>query len=308
MQVVKKYGFVLLVLFSNWLFAQKFQLAGIGHTRHAKTKIVGSPTNQAVEFQEFNVFAKLPVKFKNQKTVLLNTLRYGLVQATAHNLPLFLEEKTRKTLHSITFSPTLVQNLGEKWKLVAALTPTLASDFREKPGRDDLLFQGLLLATCKLNERWAAGGGLIYTTQLGDPRFLPLIQLRYFQNRHFFSMLLPSQITWLYQVDKKEKLRLGLRVATNGGNFNVFNPDYAAIIPNSINKILWSRAQAGSLLRFQWTKGILLEAFGGIGVARKFKLEGAANQFFRYNSENGGFFNLGILFTPPAKVSGGDVD
>ncbi len=298
---------ILLFISSNCLFAQTFQLAGLGYARYAKTSIVDSPTEQEVEFQEYSFFAKLPLRFKNPKTVLMTTLRYGLVQPTAHNSPLFVEAQTRKNLHSITMSPTLVQSIGEKWKLIAAVTPTLASDFGEKLSGDDLLFQGFLLASVQCNAEWSLGGGLIYTTQLGEPRFLPAVQLRYVKSRHFFSMLLPSNINYLYQLDQKEKLRLGLRLATNGGNYNVNNQGYTAVIPNSINKILFSRLQMGALVHCQLTKTILLEAFGGISAARKFKLEGEAKQLVRYNSGNGGFFSLGIYFTPPAKAEEGDV-
>jgi hypothetical protein len=34
-------------------------------------------------------------EFKNQKTVLMNTLQYGLVQPTAYNSPLFVDAETR---------------------------------------------------------------------------------------------------------------------------------------------------------------------------------------------------------------------
>lgn len=299
----KMFGCVVLLLLSTTgLFAQKFQLAGIGYAHYAKTPIIDSPTSQEVEFQEFSFFAKLPVRFKNRKTILMTTLRYGLVQPAAHNSPLFVEAQTRKSLHSITLSPMLVQNLGEKWKLIAAVTPTLASDFGEKLSGDDLLFQGILLASAKWNEKWTMGGGLIYTTQLGAPRFLPALQLRYVKNKHFFNMLLPSHISYLCQVDRKEKLHLGLRLATNGGNYNVSNRDYTAVIPNSINKILYSRVQMGALVHFQLTETILMEAFGGISAARKFKLEGASQPVFKYNSGNGGFFNLSLFFTPPSKA------
>lgn len=299
----KMFGCVMLLLLSTTgLFAQKFQLAGIGYARYAKTPIVDSPTGQEVEFQEYSFFAKLPLRFKNRKTILMTTLRYGLVQPTAHNSPLFVGAHTRKNLHSITLSPTLVQTIGERWRLIGAVTPTLASDFGEKLSSDDLLFQGLLLASAKWNEKWTMGGGLIYTTQLGDPRFLPAIQLRYVKNRHFFNMLLPSHISYLCRVDRKEKLQIGLRLATNGGNYNVSNRDYTAVIPNSINKILYSRVQMGALVDWQLTETILLEAFGGISAARKFKLEGASQQVFKYNSGNGGFFNFSLFFTPPSKA------
>jgi Domain of unknown function (DUF6268) len=208
MQTHKKLLFFIVLLTANALFAQNFQLAGIGYSNFAKTSIMDSPTRQEVEFQELSFFAKLPIKFKNQKTVLMNTLRYGLIQPTAYNSPLFVATETKKNLHSLSLSMTLIQKLGEKWSIIAALTPTLASDFGEKLSGDDLLFQGTLLASAKLNDTWSLGGGLIYTTQLGEPRFLPGLQMRYLHNKHFINVLLPSFVNYLYTLDNQEKWRL----------------------------------------------------------------------------------------------------
>jgi hypothetical protein len=303
MQTIKKLLFSVIILTTNGLFAQNFQLAGIGYSNFAKTEIQDSPSNQEVQFQELSVFAKLPIKFKNKKTVLLNNLSYGLVQATTYNSPLFVATETQKNLHSFSLSMTLVQKLGKKWSIIAALTPTLASDFEEKLSDDDLLLQGTLLASKKLNDKWTLGGGAIYTTQLGDPRFLPAVQLRYLHNKHFIKVLLPSFVNYLYTIDNNEKWRLGFRLATNGGNFNISNPSFTEIIPNSINKTQYSRVNMGAVINFQLTKTILLEAQGGISAARKYKFEDASKRIFNYNSEKGGFFNFSIILTPSSKAS-----
>jgi hypothetical protein len=302
----KKLLFFVLLLTVNRLFAQNFQLAGIGYSNFAKTKIKDSPTNQEVKFQEFSFFAKLPIKFKNQKTVLMNTLRYGLIQPTTYNSPLFVNAENQRNLHSISLSVTLIQKLSEKWALIAGFTPTLASDFGETLSGDDFLFQGFLLASTKLNDKWTLGGGLIYTTQLGNPQFLPAAQLRYLHNKHYINMLLPSFVSYLYKVGNQGKLSIGFRLATNGGNFNVNNQDFTRVIPNSINKTLYSRVNMGPVINVQLTKTILLEAYGGISAARKYKFEDASKVFFNYNSENSAFFNFGIMLTPPTKTAEGN--
>jgi Domain of unknown function (DUF6268) len=301
MRALKKLLFIAVLLRVNGLFAQNFQLAGIGYSNFAKTKIKDSPTSQAVEFQELSFFAKLPIKFKNQKTVLMNTLQYGLVQPTAHNSPLFAAAETTKNLHSVSLSLMLVQKMGRDWTLIAALMPTLASDFEKALSGDDLLMQGSILVSKKLNETWTLGGGAIYTAQLGDPRFLPAVQLRYLHNKHFINVLLPSFANYLYSIDKSEKWHVGFRLATNGGNFNVNNPDFTKVIPNSINNAIQSRINLGAVVNFQLTKNILLEANGGISVARKYRFEDTAKRVFTYNSDNGGFVNIGILLTQPPK-------
>jgi hypothetical protein len=301
MQTRKKHLLFVFLLTANGLFAQKFQLSGIGYTNYANAKIKSSPTNQAIEFEEFSFFANLPIKFKNKKTVLLNTLRYGFVQPTIHNSPLFVAADKRKNLHNVTLSMMLVQKMGKNWSLIAGLTPTLASDFEDKLSGDDLLIQSVLVASKKLNDTWTLGGGLVYTTQLGDPRFLPAIQLRYLRKKHFINVLLPTFANYLYTVDNAEKWHLGFRLATNGGNFNVNNQGFTQVIPNSINKLIHSRVNLGAVINYQLTKTILLEANGGISAARKYKFKDDAKRFYTYKSENGGFFNVGLILTPQLK-------
>jgi hypothetical protein len=303
MKTNEKLLIFVLLLVVNRLFTQNFQLAGISYSNYAKTRIKNSPTNQEVNFQELSFFMKLPIKFKNKKTVLMNNLRYSLIRPTLHNSPFSVNLVDKKNLHSISLSPTLIQNLSEKWIIVLALTPTLASDLNEKLSADDFLFQGTLLASVKLSDKLLLGGGLIYTTQLGDPRFLPALQLRYLKNKYFVNVMLPSFATYLYKVDNRGKFNLGFRLATNGGNFNVNRADFVGINGGSVNKIIYSRVNAGALANIQVTKGILLEVFGGISAARKYKFQTVSKALYSNNSENGGFLNFSLLLTPPSKAA-----
>ncbi len=305
MQTIKTLLFLLLLLAANALLAQGFQLAGVNYSHHLSTKVVDSPTGAELESKVASAFVRLPLKFKNQKTVLLNTIRYANVQQISHHSQLFLDAKHTSDLHLISYSPMLIQSLGGKWKLLAGITPTLASDLKEGLSSDDFLLQASLLASAKLSDYWTLGGGAVYTTQFGDPRFLPALQLRYRHDKHFINVLLPSYLNYLYRVGEQEKLRLGLRLETNGGNFNVLNAAYTEVIPNNINKIIYSRVNMGVVVNLQVTETILLEAFGGLGAARKFKLKGTDNGVFKADAKSGGFFNIGVILTAPSKGEGG---
>jgi hypothetical protein len=68
-------------------------------------------------------------------------------------------------------------------------------------------------------------------------------------------------------------------------------------------KTLYSRVNMGVVVDFQITKTILLEAYGGISAARKYRFEDASKQFFNYNSNTGGFFSIGVIFTPSSKAA-----
>jgi len=308
MQVLTKMAFLLWLLSANSLFSQNFQWAGINYSHHAKTKVEDSPTGAELESRVLGAFVKLPVKFKNQKTILMNTLRFAEVRQISYNSPLFVDAKSQKDLYLLSISPMLIHGLGKKWSIIAGCTPTLASDLKEKLSGDDFLIQASLLASAKLNEKWTLGGGLVYTTQFGDPRFLPALQLRYLHNRHFVNVLLPSYMHYQYRFGQQEKLRLGIRIETNGGNFNINNRDYTEVFPNTINKLIYSRVNMGGIVNFQLTETIQIEAFGGLGAARKFKLKDRSNMIFSADAEKGVFFNLGIILTVPAKAGAEGVE
>lgn len=127
MQTIKALLLLSVALTANALFAQGFQLAGINYSQHLKTKVVDSKTGAEMESKVLGAFVRLPVKFKNQKTVLLNTLRYARVQQIAHNSSLFLDAKCTSDLHLISYSPMLIHSLGGKWSILAGVTPPMVS-------------------------------------------------------------------------------------------------------------------------------------------------------------------------------------
>ncbi|MBP8239343.1 MAG: hypothetical protein KAX50_05260, partial [Saprospiraceae bacterium] len=124
MQVLTKMAFLLWLLSANSLFSQNFQWAGINYSHHAKTKVEDSPTGAELESRALGAFVKLPVKFKNQKTVLMNTLRFAEVRQISYNSPLFVDAKSQKDLYLLSISPMLIHSLGKKWSIIAGVTPT----------------------------------------------------------------------------------------------------------------------------------------------------------------------------------------
>ena len=56
---------------------------------------------------------------------------------------------------------TLAHKWNEKWTLLANLKPTVASDFEQKLSSDDLIFQGAIIATRKINDKFKIGAGAV---------------------------------------------------------------------------------------------------------------------------------------------------
>ena len=289
------------ILFFSTTFskAQELKLAGIEYFNYPKSQINDALKSNDVSFQEFGAFINIPLQLKNKKTVLINGFRYASVRATTHNASLF--SSNEKNLQKIAYSLNFVHKWNEKWLIIAGVSPTLASDFKEKISSDDLIFQGNFLVSKKVSMQFTIGGGLIYTTQLGKPRLLPALQVQYQTDKHQLTALLPSFLSYHYKVGKNEKLRIGFRTALNGGNFNVSAQGFPGTVSSPINKVIYSRANLGPVINYQLTKIIQFEAFGGISGARKYRLEDSDQADYKYDSKTSAFFNIGFAITPQKK-------
>lgn len=301
-----KHVIAIFLLFSfTRFYAQDFSLAGVEYFSYPDASLKDAVSNQKLSTQEFGAFINIPVRLKNRKTILLSGLRYGLLETRVQNIALF-DKEDKKQFSTASFTFTLVHQWNDKWTLLANLTPTLASDFEEDLSKDDLITQVFLLASKKISSSFTLGGGVIYTTQTGEPKLLPAIQVKFEKDRHSLTGFLPAKINYSFKVDKKRRLGIGIRVAMNGANINISSQDFSNIITNPINKVIYSRANAGPVLNYFITNNLQLEFFGGLSTARKFQLIDFDEMDYKFDAENGVFFNVGLKFIPSKKNNSAD--
>jgi hypothetical protein len=293
--------FLAFITFGN-AFAQELDLLGVSYFNYPKTDIEEGANNQQAFAQEFGIFGNLPIKLNGDKTIMLNGLTYAFVENTTYNPPeeyFDTKEQVRK-LHTISYSMTLVQKLSDTWKLIVILEPTLASDFKDKLSSDDLILQSGLVVTKKFSDNFQLGGGLIYSTHLGEPLPMPALQIKYTYKNHELTGFLPMKAQYSYKFGKEEKLKIGLRAAINGSNFNITSPDFAGVIPSPINKVRYSRANVGPFINYGITDMFRVEIFGGITTGRKYEFIDFEDNEYNYNRSNGPFFNIGFVIVPPS--------
>ncbi|MBI9070129.1 MAG: hypothetical protein JEY94_00935 [Melioribacteraceae bacterium] len=274
--------------------AQDFELAGIKYAYYPKAAIKDVSENREISFHEFNAFVNIPMKFKNQKTGLVHGFGYGFVEAAFNNSSPDEASKPKKNLHAFYYQLRLVHKWNEKWSLLVALKPTIASDFEQKLSSEDLIFQGAVIATRTINNKLKIGAGVVYGAQWGSPRVLPVVSINYKNDRHSLNTLLPMDIKYTYSLFPEEKLKLGLRYTRNGANFNVSGSDMA-----EIDKINYSRANIGVLANYKLTTILRIEAFGGISTGRKYRFVDFDNNEHDFDSKAAPFFSVGIVFVSP---------
>ncbi|WP_138485098.1 DUF6268 family outer membrane beta-barrel protein [Dyadobacter bucti] len=279
------------------VWAQDFKLAGVEYFTYPKVQAKDVGNQHQASFQEFGAYVFYPRKLKNDQTIIMNGIQYGFVQATSYNKK--LSSQNTQDFHKIAYTFILIHKFNEQWTLSGRLSPTLASDFKDNLSGHDFILQGSIIASKRFNERVIAGAGLVYTTRLGKPMFLPGLQYQYKKCKHNLNVFIPAFFNYTYQVDSKEKLKVGFRIGLNGANFNASVNNYSK--PAELDRLNYARANIGPVISYQLTRMIQIEAFGGISTMRMYQFEDTDKNIYKYNSKSGGFFNIGLGITPPKR-------
>ncbi|OJV12611.1 MAG: hypothetical protein BGO21_02375 [Dyadobacter sp. 50-39] len=290
-------AFILVALLSSKAKSQDLKLAGVEYFNYSKVRIKEGQNNLMSSFQEFGTYANYPTALKNGKTILVNGLVYANVQST-------LDQKVTGSsaghdFHKIAYNFMIIHRWADAWSFVGRLSPTLASDFESNLSGQDFMLQGSVSVTRKLGEYARIGGGILYTTRLGKPMLLPGFHYRYHRGKQLLNAYIPALVNYSYQLDQQQRLHAGLRMAIDGANFNVCSKQLNT--GPAVDRLLYFRANAGPAVSYKITRLLQIEATGGLSTFRKYQFEDTAGQNYKYNSEMGAFFNIGIAVVPAKK-------
>lgn len=284
-----------LILLGLKVQAQDMKLAGLEYFSYPKVKFKDDASGNKASFNEAGAFVSFPKMLKDKKTILINGIQYGAVQTTIYDNNLSTENEM--TFQKISYSFTYIHRYNDKWTFIGRLSPTLASDFVDKLSGDDFILQGSAMVTKKYNEKVIGGAGLIYTMRFGKPLLFPAIQYQYKSGRHALNAYLPIFVNYVYQTGREDKIGLGFRAAVNGANFNASSKSFSS--DTQMDRFNYARANIGPFVNYQLTKTLLVEASGGLSTMRMYQFEDLAGSKYKYNSESGGYFNIGIVLIPP---------
>lgn len=287
----------LLLLSGHFVFAQDTQLAGVEYFGYAKAPVKNMNGDFESSFREFGAFANFPIQSKDKRTTIVNGFQYALVQASVFNQATSIAEN--RNFQSMTYNFTIIQSLTDKWSVAATLTPSLASDFKDKLSSEDFFMQGALLGIRKLNDFTSIGGGISYTTKLGSPLLLPVVYFRYYRDRQKVNIQLPMLAEYAYSLDEKDKLNAGFKMGLNGTNFHITGDDINS--HTDVDKLRYSRINAGPVISYKICNVLKLEATGGLSVARKFEFMSAGDaKQSTLGSNNTGFVNISLALIVPS--------
>ena len=298
---VFKYAAPCIFLLSSMnLHAQDFELIKIQSAYYLPQTIEASAVDGKIGFFEWGVQVAIPHTLKkSKKTVFIHKIGYGNLRVdTEANPSAGGMVEAEKYYHTVSYNFGLVQTLHPNWRLVVNFIPTLASDFEENLGGDDLLFQANAFGVNTKNKKLKYGFGLAYTTRLGRQLVIPTGLLKWNTGKFELDILLPNRLNIMFKTPKNI-FYYGLKAGLNGGVFN--NTTEIPSVSNTIDEVGYSRLVIGPAITWRLKNALYIHLQGGMAVARRLELVDINEEIIDRTPDAAPFFSLGVSFAPEIK-------
>ncbi|MFY7814408.1 MAG: DUF6268 family outer membrane beta-barrel protein [Chryseobacterium taeanense] len=293
----KIYIIIMLMLVCNLVFGQEIKLAAVEYNNYSPALIKDETDNKKVSFREAGALVNIPLRLKDDKTIIINGLRFAYVQSETDNDA--TNSANKSNFKTFRYTLGLIHKFNNGWMTTLMLMPTLSGDFKNGISSDDFIMQGSFVLSKKMNEYSILGGGIAYNTNLGKPMPIPLLQFRYTKNRHQVNVLLPMLAEYQYAATTDRRLKLGLRSALNGAYFNYTAESNVFGTQEKIDKVNYSRLNTSLLANYRLGKQFEIEVSGGVSSFRKYRLKDNDGNELKFDSKAAGFVNIGFSYVLP---------
>lgn len=274
---------------------EKVDLFGISFMHNTKVGLK-DPTNAQLENLDLNVseldaFVRYPIQLKNDKTVLVNTIKYHFVRAPFDDLP--SNESFEANLHSIQYDFTIRHKLSDTWLGLVSLRPTLASNFKDGIGTDDFFFQGMVGFKYLASKSMSYGVGVSYINGFGEPKTVPVLLFDYKTNKLNLEVKAPILLNVHYST---KRITYGLEAKLEGGQYHLANDENSGPVVTNNETVKFSRYNVGPTLGWKFDDHSRFEVSAGISLKRTLKAIDNAGIESDYDLENGLFFKTAFYF------------
>lgn len=290
----------LLVLTSLWMTVKAQRVrekAGLQYSHFSKASIIdtlGSTTFQemSIAFSELRVFIDLPVHL-GENTQLDHRLDYSTTGITYSDFPGasdFSEAKPTR-FHSLNYGLTWIQGLGNNWSFQVTARPGIASDLQDGIASDDFIFQGkgLLQKSFQEDGSLTLGLGATYTTVLGEPLLLPLLDFYWKTKRIELDGQFPFYGKAYYWASPK--VHIGLMGTVEGNRYHLTVDDTAPVSVQDIDNAGYFMVSGGPALRWNTGGGFWITGNAGITLTRTLEIYDTSDKNkFDFDTENHAFF------------------
>ncbi|MCZ6693504.1 MAG: DUF6268 family outer membrane beta-barrel protein [Bacteroidetes bacterium] len=251
------------------------------------TPLVDAPGLE-IETQTWSLSGAFPLSFQKGKIIVYNHINYKHISFSYDNLPISAVEISQAQY--IEYSFFMIDSLSPKWKLVAMVMPTLASDFESSLSKDDLIVGGILGLIRTINENLDLGFGLVYMSDFGNPIPLPFIYVDWQLSPNLkLNGIIPSSLTLGRKMT--EWLDLGLEFSVDGSRFHGSPAKFGVKRPF----MRYSEGTLSALTQFHFAEWIHLNVLGGWGFYRNFEFYEGRDKQESFDMKMTGYFGTQFI-------------
>lgn len=241
-----------------------------------------------IQTSSWSVGAAFPFAFADGKIVLLNQFNYRRVDYNFRNVPEAGIEV--KQAQSVEYTAFLIDSLSQRWKLVAAVTPGLASDFEGEVSSDDFTLQAMFGFIRRYSENLSLGAGVAYVRDFGDPIPLPFVYFDWSNGSNLSATgIVPQNVDLSYKLNPKVDLGLSLKIV---GNRYHGDPDtYTVDNP----QMEYSEGTVSPMVQIHFLEWVHLTIEGGYAFYRNFEFLDGDKTHESYDLKKTGHLRAGLV-------------
>jgi len=261
----------------------KFPLLSVRYINYSKSDFDTPNGVGQINMGEYNANFQFALKLKEKKTYMIHRLNFNKFNFNTELEPI---TSSSETFYSLGYTIGLMNILHNNWKVVATVTPTLASDFEESLSSEDLIVQSAVILTKRSSPYFEYGFGAAFSTRFGREMYLPLASMTYKKGRWGLFMLLPAYVSQYYHFKDS---RLGLTLSSFG---NVYNYTNDVSDQHDLDKMGYTRINIGPEYRTQLFKDVHLGLSTGVTVRNRLESISDGMSEFDLSTQQKFFFKI----------------
>ncbi|WP_430815504.1 DUF6268 family outer membrane beta-barrel protein [Carboxylicivirga sp. RSCT41] len=261
----------------------KFPLLSIRYFNYSNSEFTASESKGDVYMEEFNTTFQFAFPIKKKKTYLINRVNLNRLSYRVE----IDDEINKEAFYAFGYTFGLTQVLKNRWRLVATVTPTLASDFKNEISSEDLIVQSAAILSKRSSPFFEYGFGAAFSTRFGRELLVPVLSLTYKNERWGTFMFLPAYISQYYHFDQS---RVGFSLSTYGNVYN-YTPDIKG--DYELDKLGYSRINIGPEFRTRLWKDVHINVSTGITVRNRLEsINGRGTREFDISTKEKFYFKV----------------
>ncbi len=276
---------------SSSVLAQEVVGVSVGYEYFPHVKLA-DPSVEApgleIQARCVSVGASFPLAFAKGKLLALSQVNYRRTDFDFRNFP--EEGNEIEQAQSIAYTLFMIDSLSQKWKLVAALTPGLASDFEGDVTGDDFTFEAMFGGIRRYGDNLELGLGLSYTRDFGPPLPLPFLYFDWSISSNLHANgIVPVSVDALYRLNPM--IDLGLSLTVKGNRYHG-DPDIYGVDNPQMEYSEGTVSPRVQLHLFEW---LHVSVEGGFALYRNFEFLDGDHTEASYDLEQTRYLRTGLV-------------